>query len=73
MRKRLGSRFGSTRTTYCRAKAGRLEKVIATHSTAFAVIVDTKGVVNWVDREVRVALSRTTEEKTIRSFRCNLL
>ena len=41
----------------------QLEKVIATHSTAFAVIVGTKGVVNWVDREVRVALSRATEEK----------
>jgi hypothetical protein len=41
----------------------QLEKVIATHSTAFAVIVGTKGVVNWVDREVRVALSRATEAK----------
>ena len=41
----------------------QLEKVIATQSTAFAVIVGTKGVVNWVDREVRVALSRATAEK----------
>jgi TIR domain/Novel STAND NTPase 1 len=41
----------------------QLEKVIETRSTAFAVIVGTKGVVNWVDREVRVALSRATEEK----------
>jgi hypothetical protein len=41
----------------------QLEKVITTGSTAFAVIVGTKGVVNWVDREVRVALSRATEEK----------
>jgi hypothetical protein len=41
----------------------QLEKVIATHSTAFAVIVGTRGVVNWVDREVRVALSRATEAK----------
>src|SRR4051812_43364036 len=41
----------------------QLEKIIQTHSTAFAVIVGTKGVVNWVDREVRVALSRATEGK----------
>src|SRR6516162_5908114 len=41
----------------------QLEKVIATHSTAFAMIVGTRGVVNWVDREVRVALSRATEAK----------
>jgi hypothetical protein len=41
----------------------QLEQVIATGSTAFAVIVGTNGVVNWVDREVRVALSRATEEK----------
>jgi tetratricopeptide (TPR) repeat protein len=41
----------------------QLEKVIATGSTAFAVIVGTRGVVNWVDREVRVALSRATEQK----------
>jgi hypothetical protein len=34
-----------------------------TGSTAFAVIVGTRGVVNWVDREVRVALSRATSEK----------
>src|SRR5262245_56024734 len=42
----------------------QLEKVIAMRSTAFAVIVGTKAVVNWVDREVRVALSRATEERS---------
>jgi tetratricopeptide (TPR) repeat protein len=41
----------------------QLEQVIAAGSTAFAVIVGTKGVVNWVDREVRVALNRATSEK----------
>jgi tetratricopeptide (TPR) repeat protein len=41
----------------------QLEQVITTGSTAFAVIIGTKGVVNWVDREVRVALSRATSEK----------
>jgi hypothetical protein len=41
----------------------QLEKVITTGSTAFAVIVGTNGVANWVDREVRVALSRATEDK----------
>ena len=37
----------------------QLEKVITTGSTAFAVIVG----INWVDREIRVALSRATSEK----------
>src|SRR5215831_4296328 len=41
----------------------QVEQVITTGSTAFAVIVGTNGVINWVDREVRVALSRATEEK----------
>jgi hypothetical protein len=36
---------------------------LACYATAFAVIVGSKGVVNWVDREVRVALSRATSEK----------
>src|SRR5215470_10170582 len=40
----------------------QLEQVITTGSTAFAVIVGTKGVVHWVDREVRVALSRATKK-----------
>jgi TIR domain len=42
----------------------QLERVITTGSTAFAVIIGTNGVVNWVDREVRVALSRATSEKS---------
>ena len=41
----------------------QLEDAIATRSTAFAVVVGTRGVVNWVDREVRLALSRATEER----------
>ena len=47
----------------------RLEQAIVTQSTAFAVIVGTKGVVNWVDREVRVALSAPRRKKITRSFR----
>jgi TIR domain len=43
---------------------GELEQVITAKSTAFAVIIGTKGVVNWVDREVRIALSRATDDKT---------
>jgi hypothetical protein len=41
----------------------QLEDAIATRSTAFAVVVGTRGVVNWVDREVRLALSRATEDR----------
>src|SRR5215469_7283592 len=41
----------------------QLEDAIAVRSTAFAVVVGTKGVVNWVDREVRLALSRATEDR----------
>jgi hypothetical protein len=40
----------------------QLEDAIG-HSTAFAVVVGTRGVVNWVDREVRLALSRATEDR----------
>jgi hypothetical protein len=40
-----------------------LEQVITARSTAFAVVVGTKGVVNWVDREVRVALARATRDR----------
>jgi hypothetical protein len=42
----------------------QLEQVLTKCSTAFAVIVGTKGIVNWVDREVRVALSRATSERS---------
>jgi hypothetical protein len=41
----------------------QIEDAIAVRSTAFAVVVGTKGVVNWVDREVRLALNRATEDK----------
>ena len=41
----------------------QLEDAIARRSTAFAVVVGTKGVVNWVDREVRLALTRATEDR----------
>ncbi len=37
----------------------QLEKALG-RATAFAVMVGSKGVVNWVEREVRVALSRAT-------------
>jgi hypothetical protein len=33
-------------------------------STAFAVMIGAKGVINWVDREVRAALSRATRDRT---------
>jgi hypothetical protein len=41
----------------------QLEDAIATRSTAFAVVVGASGVVNWVDREVRLALNRATPDK----------
>jgi hypothetical protein len=41
----------------------QLEHVITAGSTAFAAVLGTKGVVNWVEREVRVALSRATGDK----------
>src|SRR5512132_2714557 len=37
---------------------GQLEKAIRHRSTAFAVYVGSRGVVNWVDAEVQLALSR---------------
>jgi hypothetical protein len=42
----------------------QLEDAIAARSSAFAVVVGTKGVVNWVDREIRLALNRATEDRT---------
>ena len=39
---------------------GQLEKVITDECTAFAVYVGSKGVVNWVESEVRLGLSRAT-------------
>src|SRR6516164_1646036 len=41
----------------------QLEQAIGARSTAFAVVVGTKGIVNWVDREVRLGLNRATEDK----------
>src|SRR5262245_15303009 len=38
-----------------------LEQGIGRESTAFAVYIGTKGVVTWVRREVRLALSRNTD------------
>src|SRR5687768_9142380 len=38
----------------------QLEDAIEKRSTAFAVLMGTRGVVNWVEAEVRVALSRAT-------------
>ncbi|HKD70024.1 MAG TPA: TIR domain-containing protein [Candidatus Binataceae bacterium] len=38
----------------------QLEDVIEKHATAFAVYVGSGGVINWVEREVRLGLSRAT-------------
>ena len=38
----------------------QLEKAITEHATAFAVHIGARGVVNWVESEVRLALSRAT-------------
>ena len=38
----------------------QLEEAIERRATAFAVYVGSKGVVNWVEAEVRLALSRAT-------------
>ena len=38
----------------------QIEKAIIEKATAFAVHIGAKGVVNWVDSEVRLALSRAT-------------
>src|ERR1700728_3188023 len=46
----------------------QLEYALASKSTAFAVIIGTNGVVNWVNREVRVALSRATNDTLYRFF-----
>jgi hypothetical protein len=37
----------------------QLERVIGQEATAFAVYVGSRGIVNWVEAEVRLALSRT--------------
>ena len=43
----------------------RLEKVIDSEATAFAVYVGSNGIVNWVEREVRLGLSRATGQNPI--------
>jgi WD40 repeat protein len=40
-----------------------IEQVITARSTAFAVIVGTRGLGNWVEREVDAALARATRDK----------
>jgi tetratricopeptide (TPR) repeat protein len=42
----------------------QIEYVITAGSTAFAVVLGTNGVINWVEREVRIALSCATGDKT---------
>jgi hypothetical protein len=38
----------------------QLEETVGKRASAFAVYVGSKGVVNWVEAEVRLALSRAT-------------
>lgn len=40
----------------------QLEEAIGRRATAFAVYVGSNGVINWVEREVRLALSRATSD-----------
>src|SRR3954467_13070195 len=40
----------------------QLEDAIEKHSSGFAVLLGSRGVVNWVESEVRVALSRATKD-----------
>jgi hypothetical protein len=52
-------------------RAGRdwqrqLEDAIQTRSTAFAVLLGQKGVINWVDREVRLGLTRAVGNGAVR-------
>ncbi|MDH3671449.1 MAG: TIR domain-containing protein, partial [Gammaproteobacteria bacterium] len=41
---------------------GQLEHALERDSTAFAVYVGSRGIINWVDSEVRVALSRARSD-----------
>jgi hypothetical protein len=43
----------------------QIEAVITRRATAFAVLVGSKGIVNWVEREVRLGLARATGEDAI--------
>ena len=47
----------------------QLEQALERDSTAFAVYVGSRGVINWVDSEVRVALSRARSDPNSRSYR----
>lgn len=44
----------------------QLERAIEEQSTAFAVYVGASGIINWVDSEVRVALSRARRDQNYR-------
>ena len=55
--KRSTSRLGLQAGTLWQQQ---LEEVISDRSTAFAVYLGARGVVNWVEAEVRLALSRAT-------------
>jgi TIR domain len=44
----------------------QLERAIEERSTAFAVYLGATGVINWVDSEVRLALSRAREQPNYR-------
>jgi WD40 repeat protein len=41
----------------------QLEEVIEKHATAFVVYVGSRGVINWVESEIRLALSRAVSDK----------
>ena len=44
----------------------QLEAVIEKQATAFVVYVGSRGVINWVDSEVRLGLARAVTDKTFR-------
>jgi len=44
----------------------QLERAIEERSTAFAVYIGATGAINWVDSEVRLALSRAQEDPDYR-------
>ena len=48
--------------------SAQIAKVIETEATAFVVYVGSRGVMNWVDAEVDLALSRATTETSSCSF-----
>src|SRR6266567_4722610 len=54
------ARFGKDDLAAGLGWQAQLEKAISEEATAFAVHVGAKGVVNWVESEVRLGLSRAT-------------